>query len=487
MLGISVGSTKERVDLSEDSGFFLDLLDSTNPWRERLVSELRFGSRNHVRVVSSYQVDFPPALLERYRDLKLARRANVLLPLTTRPKRQLLNFSLSGPSNSPATLTSRASIAALQAQYLKLLAETSDASDALKASVDPQLYESICVFTPGFFQSTFLRNHDGDIEEPLAQYLSSGFGWDVSTSDVKRWREQTTQAGKILSRHLQEPPDEVSSSEEVLLALPLNSQCPGSVEEVDRLIDGFIRGLDAADQASDRQFLVALAEYGRRYELVVEVELPLLEPSRIKVEEDVPLELEHRLFRSWVGQSFPLGDARSSHLEVRVDDPNVEVTGYEIKDLLDRDASGWIESIRYTREALAIYGSDPGRPYFAMLWLRIGVTRPLVVAASLLLLVNIAAIVLVPFVGFSGPSADHLAVLAIPATVAATFALVRDQTALAARLQWIPRLLLATTTVVLWLEVVLGLAVFSDDGSPQSPAARPDHPPELIDEYVRVR
>ena len=96
--------------------------------------------------------------------------------------------------------------------------------------------------------------------------------------------------------------------------------------------------------------------------------------------------------------------------------------------------------------------------------------RPLIVGAVLLLMANLLAIGAVPFIGFDDP--DRLAILVIPTTIAATFALVREQTALAARLQWMPRLLLAATTIALWLEVVVGLILF-DDGRDRTSINRP--------------
>lgn len=459
MVWFTPDTPPERIDLSEDSAFFLDLLEESYDWHERLVSELRFGSRNHARVVSSYQVDFPPALLDRYEGLREARTANVLLPLTSRPKRQLLNFSLSGPNGTPATLTSRVSIAALQSQYLALLAQTSAASPTL-SGIDPQLYESICLFTPGFFQKTFLEDHASDMEDAITRYLTSGLGHNIANRDVRRWLARTKSTGEILADQLSEPCDPVSSSEQVLLAIPLNNQAPNSVAEIDALIDGYCDGVEAASCAGDEQFLRTMAEYGRRYELVVEVEVPVLEPCRIKVEEDVPLELELRFpFQSWVEHSFPLRDARSAHLEARVDDPNVEVSDFEVEDQVGSDASGWLEAVRHTREALVLYSSEPGRPRFATLRLRLSVTRPLMIAAALLSAANVIAIGAIPLIDFDGSAGDRLAVLVIPTTIAATFALVREQTALASRLQWIPRLFLTVTTAILWLEVVVSLIV----------------------------
>jgi hypothetical protein len=465
----------ERVDLSEESGFFLDLLDDTLAWRERLVGELRFGNRNHVRFISAFQVDFPPAMLEARVSLERAGSANVLLPLTARPKRPLLNFALSGPGGSPATLTSRASSAGLQVQYLSGLLETSAASSQLKSTIKPDLLEAICVFTPGFFNYTFLKDGDGDFAHALSLYLSSGLHLEVGKDDVCRWREKTARAGEILARRLGEPPDPVSSSEEMLLALPQMSEPPRSIGEIDSTVDDFCVGVHAADRAEDRSFLGVLAEYGRRYEMVVEVEVPLLEPCRIKVEEDLPLELKRgRRFAHWVDQSFALGDARSAHLEARVDDPNVEIAGFKVHDLQQRDATGWLETVRRTREALAIYTSEVGRPYYVAVSVRLSVARPLMIGASLLCLANLLAIVAVPAIGFHGAVGERFAVLAIPTTIAATFVLVREQTALATRLQWVPRAILAATTFALWAEIVIGLSAVGVD-SPAS-AKTSSHP-----------
>ena len=467
---------RERVDLSEDSGFFLQLLDNTLAWRERLVEELKFGSRNHVRSVCSYQIDFPPAMLESLVDLKYARKASVLLPLTTRAKRPLLNFALSGPAGSSATLTSRASIAALQAQYLTLLAETSAASEVLTRAVEPQLLEAICDFSPGFFNGAFFKDGAKDLPSALAAYLSSGLEFQVSAADILSWRTMTVEAGEILAKSLGEPPERLSSSEEMLLALPRMSSPPRSASKVQTVVEGFHEAMLSARDAADDSFLTALAEYGRRYEVVVEVDVPLLEPSRIKIEEDLPLTLRRRPLRSWVSQDFALGDARSSHLEVRVDDPNVELAKYKIVDVWGNDATGWLETVRHTREALAIYSSEPQRPYYVTLEACLSVARPLALGTALLCLASLLAIAAVSVVGFSGAVGDRLAVLAIPTTIAAAFVLAREQTALATRLQLIPRTVLAAITLALWTEIAIGLMIAGGGGDEPS-AKRPIDPP----------
>jgi hypothetical protein len=464
-----------RVDLSEQSGFFLDLLDQTRLWRERLVQEIQFASWTHVRLVSSYQIDFPPDLLSRYVNLRRTDKANVLLPLTTREKAPLLNFALSGPGGIPAALTSRASTAALQAQYLELLAQTSSAASTLRSHIAGSLYEAIGAFTPGLFRDTFLKNAGGDHEEALQTYLQSGLGTPVASADLRRWQVDTAEAAAVLANRLNEPPSPFSCSEELLLALPKIDPLPQSIGEVDAIVRGYLTGVKGADKANDDDYLTALAEYGRRYEMIVEVEVPLLEPSTIKIEEDLPLELSDRSWRSqnWMSHTFAFGDARSVHLEARSLDPSVEIAGYELRDVEGGDATGWVESVRHARETLIVYSSEPERPYYVSLRLRLRSARHLQVTTTMLAVANLAALVGVLLIENGRSYVDRLAVLVIPTTVAATFVLIREQTALATRLQWRgSRAFLAATTLVLWIVVVVGLIRY-DDTAPMVEKQRP--------------
>ena len=441
------------------------------------MQELQFSSRTHARLTSSYQIDFPPDLLRPYLNLERTETANVLLPLTTRRKAPLLNFALSGPGGSPAALTSRVSTAGLQCQYLVLLGRTSDASDALHAFIPAALYEAIGVFTPGRYERRFLKRARGDHDDALVAYLRSGLRSAIdpeilSPRHIARWREKTRRAGAILVDRLGEPPDELSCSEELLLALPHLDPLPECPEAIDAVVEGYLAGVEAADRAADEGFLSTLAEYGRRYEMVVEVEVPLLEPSTIKIEEDLPLEIARGL-RTWTTHEFPLRDARSVHLEARVLDPGVEIANFQLHDLEGADAGGWIESVRHTREALAIYASEPARPYHARLRLRLTGARYVVGTALALTLANMGALIGVLLIEQDGAYVDRLAILAIPTTVAAAVVLIREQTALAIRLQWRgARMLLAFSTLILWVGVVVSVVAY--DSEERLPDSRPD-------------
>jgi hypothetical protein len=439
------------VDLSETAAFFL-ALKRDQEWRDRLVADLQFGRRNYVRLSSAYQINFPPGLLEPFVDLRRTRRANLLLPLTTREKRPLLNFSVSGPAGGPATVTSRPSIAGLQKLNLTALVDEGSAWRELTPLIDEDLWESICLFSPTLFKDVFLKKGKDKFVPALADYLSSGLPFRVSEDDVLRWRRRTKEAADRLVAWLGEPPDPLSSSEEVLFALPEMESPPASISAVDEVVDRYVEAVLAAHRHQEEALLKTLAEYGRRYELIVEVELPLLEPSRVRVEEDLPFRFEPWTRQSWVEQTIALGDVRSAHLEARVEDPIVEFRSSppRVRDLTGHDGSGWFEAVRVSREAVALYTSAPERPRYLKIAVRLGVVRYVMATCLILILVNLAGIFFALCLG-SNDLAGALAVVVVPTTVAATFALVREQTALASRLQAASRVALAASTIALWV------------------------------------
>lgn len=150
-------------------------------------------------------------------------------------------------------------------------------------------------------------------------------------------------------------------------------------------------------------------------------------------------------------QTIALGDARSVHLEARVEDPIVEFRPDppRVWDLAGHDGSGWLEGVRVSREAVAVYSSAPERPRYLKIAVRLGVVRYVIATGLILILVNLVGILFALSLG-SDDLASALAVVVVPTTVAATFALVREQTALANRLQGALRLALAISAIALW-------------------------------------
>lgn len=453
-----MSGAQRRIDLSENAGFLLALIDSPLQWRSRLVEELMFEGAAHVQVTSSYEVDFAPDLIGSEVKLDVYERANLLLPLATRDKRTLLNLKITGPGGAPAHLLSRASTAALEAQYIDALIDTSDRCVRLRAGLPEALLEAICVFTPGYYREV-LRGCGDDETLALLRYLSSGLGSDVelTSADVDRWRDWTRVSADLLANHARSLPTGISSSEELLLAVPRVDPLPRTVAEIEDLVKGFVDAVALANEIGDDLLLRTLAEYGRRDELIVEVEVPLLEPSTIKVSEDRPLSPSRG---GWVTQTFPLGGARSAHMEARVADPNVVIDdkgGFEIRDLFGREMGfGPFESMRLTEESLALYSAEVERPEHVEVSIRLRPRDHVRSTAVVLMLLNIGAAVVAMAMPHDEVLVERLALLTIPTTLAATFVLVREQTALASRLLGRARTALGITTVVLWL-VVLGL------------------------------
>lgn len=103
--------------------------------------------------------------------------------------------------------------------------------------------------------------------------------------------------------------------------------------------------------------LVALAEYGRRWEVLIETVLPVREPATITLIEERPLNLQRRATRQLVS----LGDARSAHAQFRITDPAVELGDFSVADVFGNPIGvPYLEAVRETPEALALYSADPG-------------------------------------------------------------------------------------------------------------------------------
>lgn len=453
LISSGIREADDRVDLSESSDFVLGLLDDTRAWRQRVVEELTFDSGVHVRASTAMQIDFPPDLLRHHIDLSTSRCANMLLPIGTRWKHPILGLSIVGHGGAPVHLVTRASIAALEGLYLELLAASSPVAADLEPRLSGALLEAICVFSPDLFRAFLVdavrQARPDPMETALARYLRSGFGDQlaIDESDVRTWRSRRSEVGQVLTRHLGEQRSVVSSSEEVLLAVPAIDPRPASKEQVTQIVEDYADAVLAADAAGDDALLSVLAEYGRRYELIVETEVPLLEPATITVSENRPLNLRFGRSR----QRFALGEGQSAHLEARVADPNVTFGGFDTTQLSGRPARiGPLESARYTAESVSLYSSEPDRPYYIDVVLRLRPRWHLRLTSYVLIALNVAAAAAALTLGTGGDLEARLAFLVVPTTLAATFALVREQTALSIRLLQLSRAGLLVSILALW-------------------------------------
>jgi hypothetical protein len=448
------------LDLTENAAFFRVLLSDTLAWRQRLVEHFTFGSAEHVRVSSSYQCEFPPELLRpflRCHDARFPVEAvSALVPITTRPKQAMLGFDCSAPEDQFAPVSRRSDAAALQAGYVRELIATSPAAEVLDGPLSEDLIEAIGAFTPGRYKRIW--DDEKDRRRSIAKYVEQGLKVRLCDASLGASLTECDSAAEVLTRVLDERPAPMSSSECVLLALPNMRNPPTSDETIAALVRRYARAIRLADAAGDTAVLQAIADYGRRWELIVEVTVPVGRPWRIRVEEDRPLD--------WVEgkprQVLALGDAQSVHFEVGVTDPTVSLKegSYRLVDHHDQDVPRWlVEDVRDTKETLSLYTSEPRRePYYATL--EFAFTRPSYVqltAVSLTVLLFVAAAL--AFFVDDGALVEKLAVLTVPTTFAAALLFLREQTPLGARLDTGRRRLLGVATVGLWTVAIGRLLV----------------------------
>jgi hypothetical protein len=449
------------IDLTEDAAFFRVLLSDTLAWRERLVERFIFGSGNHVRVTSTYQCELPPDLVKPFLPKSSgATGIRALVPVTSRPKEPVLGFDLRGPGDSQGHLLRRSDIAALEAGYITEAISTSTARETLDRGVTGDLAEAICAFTPGLF-SRMLR----DRRRPsgldaraaaLSEYLAGSLKLVLSPAEVATWLMECDRVADRLCEVLDEPRDHASSSECVLLALPLMEDPPRTGMQVDEVVRSYAAAIDAAWEMRDLAVLQALADYGRRWELVAEVEVPLGEPWLVKVSEDRPL----RLASGRSSQTVALGDAKSVHFEVSVPDPGISLREGRHSLTTSDDGElnfGEIEDVRETSESMSIYTSQEGRETYYAKW-TIAFSRPFYVRLALWLVLGLVVVSMVVAMAVDEDSlAEKLAVITVPTTFAATFLLLREGTTLAAKLDRLLRIALAIGTAILWTIVAVRL------------------------------
>lgn len=430
------------IDLTRNSEFTFALLSDTWAWRQRLVESFVLGSTWHASVRSSYQVELPAALLEPFVGDEPADAVRAIVPLTTRPKRPLLAFDVEGPNGAPAHLLLRVSIAAIQAEYLAALRDQADGD--LGTKLPDRLLEAICVFTPAVYAE--FDNDGAHHPADLAAYLTSGLGFAIGEAEVARWLEVGAPAARVLVAALDEPDDPFSSSEHVLLALPRLDPLPTSVEEVELLVRNYSDAI-AAVSSNVPALISALAEYGRRWEVLIETTLPVGEASTLMIAERRPLSIRRRK----VALQFAAGDARSAHAAFYVEDPAVEIDTFEVADVHGRAVGiPYLEGVRTTPEALALYSADPDRPYYLDVALRLRHSGEVRVVQHALELLVVGAVGVALQADGEGLIAT-LGLATVPTTFAVALALVRETSSLSSRLRQWARYRLLFEVGVLWV------------------------------------
>ena len=445
-------SAATRVDLTRNSAFTLALMDDTWSWRQRAVTSLKFGSPTHIRQESSLQLDIPEDLLVRHGVRPGAEIAHVILPIGRRPKHQLLNLRLIGPDGGSGHLLLRASIAPIQAEYLAALVDSSPAA-RVDGLLSGPLLEAICLFTPRVARSLDAPTSRGG----MTDYLAEGLGFHVPGADIERWASKLAVPGRALCDSIGLPPDPESSSENVLLVMPLMEPSPASSAEIDSVVAAYASAIDALASSHDETLLAALANYGRQWDVLVECDIPLGRPSTITVVEDLPLEIDAR---GRVRHPVSLGDARSAHLQLAVDDRSLELAaGFQVV-APSGEPIGVFDDVRETREFAAVYTSSTSRPDVAVIEVRL---KPVIdhrlVVDAVLLLTALSAVgaATMPF------SLALLGLLVVPSTFATSLLLIREPASLGRRLMVLRMRSVLAFAAALW--VIVAVQVVRHRGS----------------------
>lgn len=445
----------EVVDLTNDTAFTLALLEDTWAWRQRLVEVLELRSTEHVLLTSTYQLELLPDLVAPFLDGRTPARAGVcrakvLLPITTREKGPLLAFAARGPTGSAAHLHLRSQIASVQAEYVQQVVTSSPGRDQLEICLTPDLALAISAASTGGAREYDRIMGDG----ARRRYLADALDLAISPADLERWRSRTAHVGTVLATALPDEPDPYSTSEDILLALPYLRRPPGSVDEIDALVERYAVGVEEAHRVGDTFLLRLLAEYGRRYEMMIEVDVPLGEPFSVELVEERPVDVRH-------GRSkfrFNLSDARTGHLQVRSRDTAVRIASFGARSSDGVDvATNTFEGIRRTPELIALYSARADRPYYVDITLRLRVALDVLVPALLVLALAICAAVVAALIPRSDELPAGLGLIVVPTTFAVAVLLAREQTSLASRLLRPLRLALAVAVIALWAVAALRL------------------------------
>ena len=461
----SEGVPASVLDLTEEWDLTFALLDDTRTWRERAVHEIVLRDSDHVNAAVAYQIRLP---LELVRDFaptaQLGDRARILLPFAMRPKHLLLNVDFTGVKGEPATLLLREAASVLQAAYLAHV----DGRPLGDQPVGGALWVGVSAYTV-----TAWREHQALIKPPswrrlhpgwqdswriqaLAAYLDADLELGIEPGHIEQWLQQTEAARLALIQALGEGEDSESSSECILLAIPFMPFRPARVEDVDILVGEFCA---AVDSMNDRALRV-LAEYGRRWEAVLETVVPVGQACSIKLTEQRP----------WIGapspilrQEFALGDATTTHVEIRAADHGVVLDQPQLVDLIGRRVGfALVDEVRETSDAVAIYAADEVGRHFVQVSLRARVRlghRLLIMSLLALMVPTGVAVLALPD---NDNLVESLALLIFPLTLAGTVVLTREATSLAERLlrRWRLGLIVAITSA--WLLTLCRLLLYAD-------------------------
>ena len=414
---------------------------------------------------TSYQIRIPVHLVRRYEPTaKAGDLLRASLPFTVRPNGLLLNIDFTGARDNPIALLLRQEIAQLQAQYIAHV----DGRPLGDQPLGGALWVAVSSYTPFDWMEHYARAKPSVLRylkpgfndswriRALVDYLNADLNLGISSNDVIRWLNRTEKSKEVLVRALGESHDTESSSECVLLAIPFMPVRPTRIKDIDILVNEFCTSVASMNPDARK----VLAEYGRRWEVIIDTVMPIGRSCSVKMSEQRP----------WINTPSPImqqtiafGDAATTHVEVRVVDHNVEIAQPRISDLNEeREGYAVVDIVRETTEAIAIYASDTGRPYFARVEVRARLRRGHRRLAMWLLTTTAIAAGVAVALPESTDLVNSLALLTFPLTLAGAVVLSREATPLAERLLSRWRTGLVFGIVALWLVALARLLLIAD-------------------------
>lgn len=425
-----------EIDLSADTALTTDLIAGPLDWRVRIVEHVEVDTATSCRRRRSLHC-LPLRSILPPNAAQLAAGADtalVVLNVASVPRGALLDLDVSGPDGSPAFLLPRAEIASREADYLRaaaLDADLPDFNDRFR-----RLLEAVL----GLTGTAWELNTPEDLSARARDYLEDGLGLRVPNGSVQRWLELDKQAAERLAPFA-EPEAGLSPTEHPLLGLPsfassLDLDSAHWEDSIDQALSEYLRLIEAATLGLQRdtnslaqELLVALADYGRNYDMLVATTVPLDRPFLIKYSERRTLSWRHNSSR----QDLVISDALSNHVVLSVEDPNVRIRSVTATTAGQDTLAFGAFTTRQSEQTYAVYAHDPDRDYRIALNFTLAPLRRLqfVIYTTTVLLLLLAAAVAVEH----PHKLSDLALIIGPSALAASVLLNREPSTLGSHLR----------------------------------------------------
>ena len=449
-------------DLIDRLDITFALLDDTRIWRERTVHEVVLRDSDHVDVSTTCQVHIPLDLIQRFKsDVKAGDRVRLLLPFAVLQKQLLFNVDFTGFACEPSALMLRERTAELQARYLAYLDNRLFGKLPLRDAIGV----GVSLYTSAYWREYEVRAkprvcrrllpgwRDSWRIKALSDYLSIGLKLEVEPRHVRHWLHKIEPARFALVKALGEGEYATSSSECILLAIPFMPFPPRSIDQIDEIVVEFCEMVDSMGERARKLF----AEYGRRWEVIVDTVVPVQRSCSLKLSEQRPWT---QASSSIMKQVLPFGDSATTHVEIRAADHSVEIKHQGIYDTTgERIGLAGADEIRKTADIVAIYNPTATERCFQRVHIRVRV-RPV---HGFLIRCLILIMFVVCLAATALPDDDSLvgslSLLVLPVTLVGAIVISLESTPLAERLLKRKKICLVSAMTVLWFVTLYRLHV----------------------------